>query len=231
VRTNAELPDSDRPYIPDPKAFRNIPLPVRTLDLANLNLKLSAGEVKAMPEMPIRNVEIGAVLEHGGGVVAPFSFDYMDGRVELSVIADNKGGTFNGDVSVKADGVDVGKIVDSTGYHGVIRGGRANADIVLKGSGRNLEEFMRTLSGYAKVYTTSEARGYSIDSLLMTNDLVLSTLKFLTTDVVGAVAGVKTDAPQSRIQCIVANLDVKDGKTESRRGIAIQTDAANIIVD
>jgi hypothetical protein len=231
VRTNAELPDDDGPYIPDPKAFRDIPLPVEALDLANLNLKLSAGEVRAMPEMPIRNVEIGAVLARGEGVVAPFSFDYMDGRVELGVIANNLGGTFNGDVSVKASGVDVGKIVDSTGYRGVIKGGKSNADIVLKGSGRNLEEFMKTLSGYVKIYTTSEARGYSIDSLLMTNDVVFSAFKFLTRDVVDAVAGVKASAPQSLVQCVVANLDIAEGKTESRRGIAIQTDAANIVVD
>lgn len=231
VRTDAEPPDDDRPYIPDPKAFRNIPLPVEALDMANINLKLSAGEVRAMPEMPIRNVEIGAVLNRGEGVVAPFSFDYMDGRVDLGVIANNHGGTFNGDVSVKVSGVDAGKVVDSTGYRGVFKGGKTNADIVLKGSGLNLEEFMKTLSGYVKIYTTSEARGYSIDRLLMTNDLVFSAFKFLTRDIVGAVAGVKSGTPQSKIQCLVANLDISGGKTGSRRGIAIQTDAANIIVD
>jgi hypothetical protein len=230
VRTNTEAPDADEPYILDPKAFRNIPLPVETLGLANLNLKLHVGELKAMPEMPVRNIEIGAILNRGEAVVAPLKFDYMDGKVNISVLANNRENTFNGDVSIKATGVNAGKIVDSTGYPGVFKGGASNVDIVLKGSGRNLEEFMRTLAGYVKIYTTSPMEGYSIDKMLMSNDLLLSTLRFLATDVVGTVTGSKK-TPKSNIQCIVANLDIHDGKTASNRGIAIQTGAANIVVD
>ncbi|MDR2098856.1 MAG: AsmA family protein [Rickettsiales bacterium] len=232
VRTGAELEDeTEWTQLPDPKAFRGVKMPVEELSLANANISLTIGEIKAMPEMPVANFKMKAALAEGRAAVSPVTFDYMGGKVRLDAIASNHDDTFNGDLTIRADGVNLGEIVDSTGYKGVFRGGNTNAEIALKGSGGDLSQFMASLSGYIKAYTTSKTEGYSVESILMANDIVSSAFKFLLVDVLNTVTRQKSETSQSSIHCAVVNLNIANGVATSNRGIAMQTDSANIIVD
>ena len=90
---------------------------------------------------------------------------------------------------------------------------------------------MKNLNGYIKAYTTTKTIGYKIENFLMATDLVSSIFKFISKDIVGSITGKDKKVETSNFQCMVVNLNIKDGQTTSNRGIAIQTDAANIIID
>ncbi len=217
--------------IENPKAFRNIPLPVKELDWLNFNIKLSIDKLKAMPEMEVNKINLNAILNDGNGIISPLSFNYMGGNVDIDIIADNKNNTFNGQVGIKAEDINLGQTIDSTGYKDVFKGGDVDIDIILSGKGQNLETFMKNLNGYIKAYTTTKTIGYKIENILMATDLVSSIFKFISKDIVGSITGKDKKVETSNFQCMVVNLNIKDGQTTSNRGIAIQTDAANIIID
>jgi|GEM_PF-2631454 len=223
VKKGIEAPSDGRPRPVHPKAFRDVELPVEELMQANLNIHAYVDKLKAMPDMELSNVSARIMLVDGHGAVAPVSFEMAGGGGEVSIIADNSNSTFNADVSIKADDVEVGSVVDSTGHAGVFKNGRAQADIKLFSHGRNLEEFMAGLNGYAKVYTTSRMTGYRIERVFMAEDLFSSVVRTLT--------GRRGADKESRISCAVVNLRIQDGVARSNRGVAIETDAANVVID
>ncbi len=231
LKTGASKPHKEHKYIEDPKAFRGVPLPIKEFNLADIILNVKIDKLKAMPEMEVNNIRLNANLNNGTATISPLSFDYMGGKVLLEAISSNKNNRFNGDVSIKATDVNIGKIISSTGYKDIFTGGNANVDIVLKGYGKNLAEFMKNLNGYVKVYTTSNLVGYRIEKLLLATDLVSSIFRFISDDIVGTLTGKEAKDEKSTIECAVVNLNIKDGQTTSNRGIAVQTKAANIIID
>ena len=231
LATGEEKPSTPSKIIKDPKAFRNIPLPVSELNWIDGNINLTIGKLKAMPEMEIEDIKINAILNNGQGIISPFSCKYMGGTILLNAITNNKNNTFNADISIKVEDVNVGKIIDSTGYKKFFTGGNTNIDAVLKGSGPNLAIFMQNLNGYIKAYTTDEMVGYKVENILMANDLISSIFKFIGNDIIGTIAQKDKKKEQSKIQCMVLNLNIENGKTISNRGIAMQTSTANIIID
>lgn len=231
LKTGAVKPKSVHAVIEDPKAFRNIPLPIKELDWANLNIRLKIDKLKAMPEMTVNNIRLNAMLNNGNAIIAPLAIDYMGGKMFLDIIANNNSDTFNGEVSIKGSDINIGDIIASTGYKDVFTGGNTNIDIVLKGTGPNLAEFMKTLNGYVKIYTTTDLVGYRIENLVMANDVVSSIFKFVGEDIIGGIAGKDKKEEKSTIECAIVNLNVQDGKSISNRGIAIQTKSANIVID
>ncbi|MCR5506417.1 MAG: AsmA family protein [bacterium] len=231
LATGEKKPSSPSKHIENPKAFRDIPLPVSELNWVDGNIKLNISKLKAMPEMEIEDIKLNVILNNGQGIISPFSCKYMGGTVLLNGIASNKNNTFNGEITVKVEDVNVGKIIDSTGYKKFFTGGNTNIDAVLRGYGPNLATFMKNLNGYIKAYTTDKMIGYKVENILMANDLISSIFKFIGNDIIGTIAQKDKKKEQSEIQCIVLNLNIENGKTISNRGIAMQTETANIIID
>ena len=222
IANRLNRPKSNTPPIKNPKAFKNIPLPTTELDLANLNLNLKISKLKAMPEMQINNIDISALL-HNQKAVVPINFDYMDGHTKVNVIAENKNNIFNGFLQIKGDNINLGKLIASTGYKNFMQGGNTNVDIILKGHGNNMENFMKTLQGYIKIFTTSKIKSFKIEDSLMATDLFSDFLKNLKIK--------KKSKPTTNINCLAVNLNITDGQTINKRAIAIETDKANIIID
>ena len=231
LATGKEKEHSPSVYIKDPKAFRNIPLPVSELNLADGNIKLTIGKLKAMPEMEINDIKLNAILNNGQGIISPLSLKYMGGSVILNGMANNKNNTFNAEISIKIEDVNIGQIIDSTGYKKFFVGGNTNVDAVLKGYGPNLAIFMQHLNGYIKAYTTDKMVGYKIENILMANDLISSIFKFIGNDIIGTITQKDKKKEKSEIKCMVVNLNIENGKTISNRGIAMETETANIIID
>ena len=224
IATNTRrAPREGRVRPEDPRAFRNIPLPVAKLDLANLNLELRFDSIRAMPDMDIYNIHARAILVDGRGVVAPLSFEMAGGRAHGYAIFSNAGDTFNAEVAVVADNAEIGRIIDMTGHTGVFEGGRAKADAKLFSHGRNLEEFMGNLNGHVKAYTTSRMTGHRIERMLGAEDLFST--------IVRTFVGRQRADRESRISCVVMNVQIRDGVVVSNRGVAVETDAANFVID
>jgi uncharacterized protein involved in outer membrane biogenesis len=221
LANNIEAPDEPSGIDENTKAFGDVYLPIDEFDYADGSLSVKIGRLKAMPDMPIDNIEAKLSARGGRGLLR-LEADYMDGRVSADVSADNRGRMFNADVAVNVRGVNVGKIVDASGAPNFFKGGISNAEVYARGRGKDLAEYMGRLDGYAKIWTTSGMDGYRIEKLMHAEDLVSSVGRLI----LGRSAG----KDESKIACIVANLDVRDGKVRSDRAIAAETKDANIAV-
>ncbi|MDR3126331.1 MAG: AsmA family protein [Rickettsiales bacterium] len=221
IANGIDAPDEPSNINENTKAFGDVYLPIDEFDYADGSVSVKIGRLKAMPDMPIDNINARLSVKNGRGLLRLFA-DYMGGQVGVDVNADNRNRMFNADASINVQGVDVGRIVDASGAPHFFKGGISNAEIYARGRGKDLAEYMAGLSGYAKIWTTSGMDGYRIEKLMHAEDLVSSALRL--------ALGRAAAKDESKITCVVANLNVRDGKVRSNRGIAVETKDANIVL-
>ena len=109
---NLNTLDNDTPKNPSPMAFTNVPLPASEFDIANVDLNLFISKLKAMPEMPITNIDLKLKIKDGVATIAPLTFDYMDGKGKIHILSNNDNNIFNAIARVEGENINVGKIVD-----------------------------------------------------------------------------------------------------------------------
>jgi len=203
------------------KAFGNVYLPIREFGFADGRVEVKIGSLRAMPDMPIDNIDAVLTVKDGTGKLSVRT-DYMGGLVEVDVRASNADDLFNADVAVNVKDVSVGRIIDSTGVRDFFTGGNARAEVYARGRGKDLAEFMGGINGYAKIWTTSPMHGYRIERLFRAENVVSTIFNTVT---------LRTgQRRESSISCIVGNLNVTDGVTDFHRQIAIETATANIML-
>ncbi len=226
---NINFDNDNSPSNPNPMAFTNVYLPANEFDFANIDLHLFVSKLKAMPEMPITNIDLKLKIKDGMATVAPLTFDYMDGKGKVHILANNNNNIFNAIGRVEGENINVGKIVDSTGVKNIVKDGNSNVDIIFKSYGKNLEIFMKNIEGYITGNITKPMITYKIENSLYSTDFVTNFIKNM-----GKVDKSFIERPEekkSKINCLVVNLNLKDGKTLTSRGIGAETDLANIVVD
>ncbi len=228
VINNLPRPKSNASHIENPKAFKGIPLPISELDLLNMNINIKIPKLKAMPEMQISDIEINPIIKDGTILIHPINMNYMDGNVILNILGNNKNNTFNGTLQIIGNNINLGKILSATGYKKFFTGGITDTEIILNGYGPNLTQFMKNLNGYIRAYTKTKITGYKIENTFIASDTLSKVIKNIgETDNNNIVS-----TPEiTDIKCIVANLNIINGNTITSRGIAIETNKANIIID
>ncbi len=226
---NINFDNNNEPVNPDPKAFTNVPLPAAEFDIANVDLNLFISKLKAMPEMPITNIDLKLKVKDGIATIAPLTFDYMDGKGKIHILSNNNNGVFNAIGRVEGQNINVGKIVDSTGVKNIVKDGDTDLDIIFRSYGKNLEIFMENIEGYITGHITKPMITYKIENSLYSSDFITDFIKKMGR--IDKNSAQNQDNPKSKINCLVVNLNVKDGKTITSRGIGAETDIANIVVD
>ena len=88
---------------------------------------------------------------------------------------------------------------------------------------------MKNIEGYVTGHITKPMITYKIEDSLYSNDFITDIIKKIgKTD---RYSNEKPENYKSKINCLVVNLNVKDGKTITSRGIGAETDIANLVVD
>ncbi|MDR1826109.1 MAG: AsmA-like C-terminal region-containing protein, partial [Rickettsiales bacterium] len=148
---------------------------------------------------------------------------FMGGRVRAKALARADS---DGALDVRAAGVirDVAadEIMASLYYPDYISGLPMDADVYVKGSGKDLSELMGSITG--SVRGVSSAGGYAHEKLIS----VLYGRDFLTSikeGVEGIFSGRKKQMP---ISCAAANLKIREGRFEMDKNVAVQTKAVNM---
>ncbi|MCL2439134.1 MAG: AsmA family protein [Alphaproteobacteria bacterium] len=201
-------------------AFAGTPLYPQLLDLADMELSIKITRLMAMPDKSVDNIELRALVAGGQAIIEPLRFEYKGGRTHGRAFAQNIDGELDALLLFHSN-TNIGKIVDSTGYPGLVIGGDARVDAAAMARGPDLTTFVSSMNGVLRAHTTSKAKTVRIESIFAAQDIATSIARtFLP-------GGRRT----SDISCLAINIPIRGGVAFSERGIAIETQAANIVID
>ncbi|MCT4552991.1 MAG: AsmA family protein [Alphaproteobacteria bacterium] len=221
-------------------AFKDIPLFADTFNSFNVNVNLDFKYFVAYRNLNLSNTKFDFVLNDGIGILKSFKTNIADGFVDMLVLADvSDGKNLVSSLKLNADNVVVAKILSQVGYEDFAKGGASMLRIALDSKGTDLEELMANLNGSVKARTIEEMKVDDLGFESLSSDLLTTTLKAGTNAIktVGDtvkdvfVKKKKRNKKKRKISCISTNLNIKDGKTKSDRGIAMESSKFNMVID
>ncbi len=127
------------------------------------------------------------------------------------------------DLKIKGQNIVLGQLLYKL-LQGKVQGATTDIDMNLKTKGDSLHILMSNLDGYVTLVIenakleSSPVSWLGSDALIKLADMVKGIIK-------------RKNEKQDNVQCLVANFKVKDGKTALNKGVAMETDAAFVVLD
>ncbi|MHA1550203.1 MAG: hypothetical protein ACTSXV_01980 [Alphaproteobacteria bacterium] len=171
--------------------------------------------------MSIEDIKLNATLVNGRFSLANSQAHYAGGKVKFSATG-TIGNTLSAEVSVDGESVSVGEIVRMSEGGNIFdeNTSLANVKIYLKGQGNTLAKLRGSLTGTGKVYTQKKTKGYGITTYFLGQDLI-SVL----------VDQFSEKGDDLEIKCIAGHIRIKNGVAYSNKGIALESDKINAVIE
>jgi len=198
----------------DGRLFSAEPLPLAALNQADLRLTLAAARL-AVGRVKLADFGAEIRLDHGrlafkpisarlggGSLTADFTLDASSGRIAAASLR------------LDADNADLGQVLRDTGGD-ILSGGHARLHVDARGSGPSLRAVMAGLDGEAVL---SVGEGSLHDG----------PVDWLGGDVLGRIADALKEHEAIPLNCGIVRFAAKDGIATADRGIAIETELADI---
>ncbi|MDF3075701.1 MAG: putative protein involved in outer rane biosis, asmA, partial [Alphaproteobacteria bacterium] len=129
----------------DGKVFPADPLPVEDLRLANATVNLRAGEI-VNDDVRMQNLVLALTLVNGRLNVKPTAV-VSGGAVNMDLTLDASGATPNLTFALKAQKVNIGDLMKMLQNSDAIKGGPADVDVNVRGTGNSIRAIMASLNG------------------------------------------------------------------------------------
>lgn len=206
--TDANAPEApELSAAPRPTAGRRL-LPDAPLDVARIRgmdakVRYRALSVKAVPNMPLREVSIGATLDKGLLTIDPIDFAFPQGRLQGTAKINARNATQTNDIDLRLTGVRVQDFVPQIGGGEPLEG-IMNARVVAKGSGNSVHKAAATANGELTAVIPAGTIRQSLAELMGVNASK------------GLFMYLSKDKKATDIRCAVAHFDVKNGVLQSR---------------
>ncbi|MDR2934039.1 MAG: AsmA family protein [Rickettsiales bacterium] len=238
-----DLPESESddddwigPWIAEnrlPNAFKDTPLFLDLWEKFDANIVIKVDTVKAMPQMPVSNIDVAVLMNNGIAAIKNVSFDYANGSAVVNGfgrITEEK--KLDASVSVSTENIDISKIIDYTGYENFMDGGNGQGKVFLKSVGADLSELMSNVSGEFKLHSMDRIRVKEMSGFMTGSDIILGLIDIFTDSVKKTVIRNNTEkSDDAFIECVVANGTIEKGIYSSGVGLVVETDTLNIVVD
>ena len=202
------------------RVFPADPLPLEGLRAADAKVAVKIGEVILPGGIGLQETTVKVVLNKGRLKVSPLQTMIAEGTIDGLVSLDASGKKAKLDVSVKGDDVVAGRLLDQMQMLDLLDGGEVDIDIGLKGGGVSVAELMAGLNGEIKV-EVGEGKVHSALLDIVGGDVL--------TQLGGALSSSGEKEKHSALSCAVVRFLVKDGVATAEKGIAIETDATNVV--
>ncbi|MHA1540608.1 MAG: AsmA family protein [Alphaproteobacteria bacterium] len=206
----------------DPKAFIGVRFPSKTFNFFNADIDLKIKKLKAMSTMPIPDIALKVSLINGKAIVPSLTTTYAGGKIKARGFGDISTGKLKTELGIIGENISIGDIILMSGGRKVLNSDTslANVEGYLKGEGRTLAELMASLNGIGKAYTQKKTRGYNVTSYFLGQDLITT-----------FVDEFKSNGKDLDINCIAGHIKIKNGIAKSEKGLALESDKINIIVE
>ena len=208
----------DTPAKPDKKkdkVFSSEPWSLDALNLIDADIKIRDKQV-LLPRVALDDMTVDILLKNGNLTIEPIRFMIGGGSANgrLNLCSQDKPSSLA--MEMKIEQLDLGPMLDKLGYQQTLEG-TLNADITLAGSGNSLADLMAGLNGGISVVM--------MDGQVATKYLNLLQ-NILGTDVLRLVNPFKKKETQTKVNCFINDINVKDGLAECK--LLLDTDQTSI---
>jgi len=204
--------------------FKDIPLFGDVFLNLNLDLHIMLDELIIYRDFNIKDIDLTVNLKDAHA------------RVDATNVIGNGDIKLGGTVDINSDGemyvklggagryISIGEILNQLQINDLISELPVNFETYVEANGKNLSEWMQTITGPVKVY--SVAPGYAHSTLVanMYGTDFLTTLRHSIQDLFRS----EKKYNQMKISCVAFNTKLRDGEFETEHGVAIETNAINI---
>jgi len=199
------------------RVFSDQPLSLGALRTMDADLKISIKTLKH-PSVTLENLQASLQLTNGKLQVQP-SAEIAGGKLAGSLTLDGSGKQASLDQTLTITGLMPAEL-PRVAEKNLIRGGRTNLTMKLRGNGTSVAQIMAGANGLIRLQMGS-GQLTNAGSDLASADLLFKGLRML-----NPLSG--TD-PNTKIECAVIHFPIKNGVASNDTGIALQTDKLNIL--
>lgn len=204
--------------------FKNIPLFGDAFLKFNLNLHVMLDDFIVYRDFSIKDIDLTLKLKEGHARVDTTNV-IGNGNVQV-------GGTVDidteGNMYVKLGGIgrniSVGEILNQIQIKDLISDLPVNFETYLEANGKNLSEWMQTVTGPVQIYSVGQGYAHSALVANIYGTDFLTTLRHSIQDLFRT----EKKYNQITISCVALNAKLRDGAFETQHGVAIETNAINV---
>jgi hypothetical protein len=184
----------------DGKVFSNDPLPFAMLDLADGEFKYTAKEIRSDGAV-LKDLALTVSLRNGEFTARPVSLEVSGGKINLDLAMSAKARGIAGKVDGK--GVNLGALLKDSKTSDLIKDGKTDFAVDIRGAGASLRALMASLNG-------------SLTVAVGEGEIESKYADLLGADVVKVLSPLHGSAARTKLNCVVNRFDIKDGLATSR---------------
>ncbi len=207
----------------DLNAFKDIPLFGKELSQVNLKSNIKIKSLVIYRELSIDDMNVNLNVDDGKGRL-DIGLVFADGKFKIGSDLDiDESGMVYSHAALNAENMYIGKILEDVRVNEVISELPVNINAYVVANGRDLSEFMKTITG--PVILQSSGKGY-MRSELVSYVYGKDTLTSLKEGVQDMFSSDKKN-DKIKVSCATVNVKLRNGVAETQNGVAIETAAIN----
>jgi uncharacterized protein involved in outer membrane biogenesis len=199
----------------DGRIFSDRPLPVRALRDMDANLSLTVGKLTT-GDLHLTGTAVELNLLDGRLLLKPFRAGLAGGRIEGLATLDVSGKAPTAVLNLTGRQVELGQL----GKQQMIKGGKSDLKIELKGRGESLRALMASLTGET-VLSVGEGKVRNKALNWASGDLLLQVL--------GSLNPLAKREETTNLTCAAVRFTIQDGLATANKGIAVRTDKVDVV--
>lgn len=210
-----------------PNVFKDMPLFGSFLYNKKITLNVDLGRLIVYRNLSLNNLKVGAsVRDNVIRITANTGF--ADGKIDAAIDGTiESSGQMYLEMGGVGRGITVGKILEQINTNDFISELPVDFEVYVRGNGTNMTEVMKTITGPVRLYSTASGYAHSDLVAYMYGTDFLTSLRHTIQDMFRS----KKKYDQMKINCVAVNLKLRDGLAETHNGVAIETNAINIMLD
>jgi len=207
----------------DLNAFKDTPLYGNELRDMNIQARIKIKSLVVYRELSLNDMNVNLKTNAGNGRL-DIDLVFADGKFRIASDFDiDSDGRIYSRSAIKAENMYIGKLLEQVRNEDIISDLPVNLSVYVVANGRDLSEFMQTITG--PVLLQSQGVGY-IQSELVSYIYGKDTLTSLRHGIQDMFTSDKKH-DQIKIKCATVNVKLRDGLAETQNGVAIETNAIN----
>ncbi|MBO7656155.1 MAG: AsmA family protein [Alphaproteobacteria bacterium] len=210
-----------------PNVFKDMPLFGSFLYNKRINLNVDLGRLIVYRNLSLDNMKVGArVRDNIIRITANTVF--ADGNIKAAIDGNiEASGKMNLEMGGIGRGITIGKLLEQINTNNFISELPVDFEIYVRASGSDMSQIMKTITGPVRVYSSNPGYAHSDLVAYMYGADFLTTLRHNIQDMFSS----EKKYDQMKINGVVANLKLRNGLAETRNGVAIETNAIDIMLD
>ncbi|HEX6959667.1 MAG TPA: AsmA family protein [Ferrovibrio sp.] len=184
-----------QPTPADGRVFADEPLPFDVIDATDGEVHYRAERIVG-GGAPIGELALTAAWRNGTFNLRPFSADIGGGKLTMELGVNARTQSITGKVDAK--GIELGTLLEQTGISDLLRRGKTDFALEMRGAGRTMRALMAALDGTSTLHVGEGA-------------LQSRYIDLLGADVVRVLSPLQDSGSQTSLNCVVGRVEIKDG--------------------